>query len=107
MSHRDGAERARARSKLELRKRMKAVVAALAPEERSARKTRSSAVLAVCRVSTRRQRSCSSCRPLPRKPPTIELFSLAYEMNKTVLCPRVERSQRRLSLHHVADPCAI
>ena len=27
---------------------------------------------------------------LPEEPPTIELFSLAYEMKKTVLCPRVD-----------------
>ncbi len=41
---------------------------------------------------------------LPEEPRTNELFAIAYEMKKIVLCPRVDRRARRLSLHRISDP---
>ena len=40
---------------------------------------------------------------LPEEPRTVELFDLAYQSRKTVLCPRVDRHARRLSIHRIAD----
>ena len=85
---------------------MKATIAALDPGERRAQEDALFAGLAACRALPRPGASCCSWRPFRKSRGPRELFALAYAMKKIVLCPRVDRRARRLSLHRIADPAS-
>lgn len=85
---------------------MKAAIAALDPGERRAEEawlvTRFSGLPGLAEAAS----VLLFVAALPEEPRTFDLFSLAYEMKKTVLCPRVDRRGRRLSLHRIGDPAS-
>ncbi len=84
---------------------MKATIAALDPDERRAtRRCAHSRDSADCRALPRPRAYCLFVAALPEEPPTVELFDLAFESKKIVLCPRVDRRGRRLSIHRITDP---
>jgi 5-formyltetrahydrofolate cyclo-ligase len=101
-----GALRTSHSSKADLRKAMKAAIAAIDPALRRAQED-----VLITRFSTLPGLNEAASvllfvAALPEEPRTLELFSLAYEMKKTVLCPRVDRRGRRLSIHRISDPAA-
>jgi 5-formyltetrahydrofolate cyclo-ligase len=85
---------------------MKATIAALEPDERRAQEdaliARFSALPGLANAAT----VLLFVPALPEEPRINELFDIAYEVKKIVLCPRVNRRERRLSLHHVVDPAS-
>jgi len=101
---RDGAEPTGTVSKAELRRSFRATITALDPD---ARRVQERALLArfPCLPGFAEARSVLLfVSALPEEPQTSELFSLAYEMKKDVLCPRVDKPARRLRLYRVFDP---
>jgi 5-formyltetrahydrofolate cyclo-ligase len=100
----DGSEPPGPLSKTELRSSFRATIAALDPDARRAQEV---ALLArfPCLPGLAEARSALLfVSALPEEPQTSELFSLAYEMKKDVLCPRVDKPARRLRIYRVVDP---
>jgi 5-formyltetrahydrofolate cyclo-ligase len=93
-------------SKADLRKGMKATIAALDPALRRAEEdaliTRFSTLPGLNEAGS----VLLFVAALPEEPRTLEFFLLAYEMKRTVLCPRVDRRLRRLSIHRISDPAS-
>jgi 5-formyltetrahydrofolate cyclo-ligase len=94
-------------SKADLRSAMKATIAALDPSER---RTQEDALIARFSSGLPGLADARSVllfvAALPEELRPSELFSLVFAMKKIVLCPRVDRRGRRLSLHRVTDPGA-
>jgi 5-formyltetrahydrofolate cyclo-ligase len=91
-------------TKADLRTHFKAAIAALDPDERRKQEDALFARFAGL-PGLNEARSVLLYMPaLAEEPRLPGLFSLAYAMKKTVLCPRVDRRARRLRLHPVADP---
>ena len=83
---------------------MKATIAALEPDKRRAQEDGLSAKFSGLPGLAEAGTILLFVSALPEEPRTAELFAIVYEMKKNVLCPRVDRRERRLSLHRVADP---
>jgi 5-formyltetrahydrofolate cyclo-ligase len=92
------------RAKREFRKAFKAAITALDPEVRQADECALIARFTGSPGLAEAETVLLFVGALPDEVRTIELFSLAYEMRKTVFCPRVDRPGGRLSLHKVTDP---
>jgi 5-formyltetrahydrofolate cyclo-ligase len=103
ISHR-GTARAHPLSKPSLRALMKATLAALDPAERRAQENALVSRYASLPGFGDANNVLLFVAALPEEPRTAELFDLAYESRKTVLCPRVDRRAQRLSIHRIADP---
>jgi 5-formyltetrahydrofolate cyclo-ligase len=101
-----GTERIELLSKPSLRRLMKATMAALDPRER--RQQEESLILRFPDLPGFGQADSVLLfvSALPEEPQTVALFDLAYESQKTVLCPRVDRRARRLSIHRIVDRSA-
>ena len=99
-----GSEPASALSKPSLRRLMRSTLAALDPAERGRKKSADRRASAVCPGFAQASAVLLFVSALPEEPRTIDLFALAYQSRKTVLCPRVDRRARRLSIHRIADP---
>jgi 5-formyltetrahydrofolate cyclo-ligase len=99
-------ERASRSSKAVLRRVMKATIAALDPDARQAQEdallSRFSSLPGLAEAGS----VLLFVAALPEEPRCRDLFALVYAMNKMVLCPRVDRRGRRLSLHRIADPAS-
>jgi 5-formyltetrahydrofolate cyclo-ligase len=103
ISHRV-TERAHPLSKPGLRALMKATLAALDPADRRAQEDALASRYANLPGFADANSVLLFVAALPDEPRTAELFDLAYEARKTVLCPRVNRRAQRLSIHRIADP---
>jgi 5-formyltetrahydrofolate cyclo-ligase len=103
MTLNDGTERMEPSSKSSLRRLMKAKIAALDPVER--RQQEETLILRFPGLPGLAQAESVLLfvAALPEEPRTTELFDLAYELQKTVFCPRVDRRSGRLSIHRIAD----
>jgi 5-formyltetrahydrofolate cyclo-ligase len=101
-----GSEQSLTSSKADLRSAFKAAIAAIEPSERRAQENALIARYSGLPGLARATNLLLFVSALPEEPPTFQLFSLAISMKKTVLCPRVHRRARRLSLHRIADPAS-
>jgi 5-formyltetrahydrofolate cyclo-ligase len=93
-------------SKAALRRAMRATIAALDPRERWIQED--GLITRFCGLPGLNEAGSVLLfvAALPEEVRTLELFSLAYEMKKTVLCPRVDRRGRRLTIHRISDPAS-
>jgi 5-formyltetrahydrofolate cyclo-ligase len=91
-------------SKRELRRSMQATVAALDPDERRAQEDSLIAIFPDLPGFAEARSVLLFIPTFPEEPKTMELLSIAFGLRKHVLCPRVDRSARRLRLHRVIDP---
>jgi 5-formyltetrahydrofolate cyclo-ligase len=91
-------------SKADLRRGMKATIAALDDRERRAQEDSLIARFSSLPGLAEARSVLLFVAALPEEPRSHDLFSLVYAMKKIVLCPRVEKRGRRLSLHRIADP---
>ena len=85
---------------------MKATIAALDPGERRAQEDALFARFTGLPGLAEARSVLLFVAALPEEPRSCDFLALAYAMNKIVLCPRVDRRGRRLSLHRIADPVA-
>jgi 5-formyltetrahydrofolate cyclo-ligase len=104
MIARSGTEPARSLSKAELRTSFKAEIAALDPDQRRLQEAALRARVPDLPGFAQASSILLFVSALADELQTIDIFSLAYQMKKNVLCPRVDRRGRRLSLHRIADP---
>jgi 5-formyltetrahydrofolate cyclo-ligase len=93
-------------SKADIRRGMKATIAALDPDERRAQEDALAARFTGLPGLAEARSVLLFVAALPEEPRSFDLFALVDAMNKIVLCPRVDRRGRRLSLHRIADPAA-
>jgi 5-formyltetrahydrofolate cyclo-ligase len=93
-------------SKSELRRTMKAAIVALDADKRRAQEDALIMRFPGLPGLAEAQSVLLFVSALPEEPRTSELLSLAYEMKKEVLCPRVDKASRRLRLHRVTDPAS-
>lgn len=98
----DAAEPATS-TKAILRDAFRATIAALEPDERRAEEAALLARFTGLPGFAGATSILLFVSALPEELPTIGLFSVASDLKKIVLCPRVDRRGRRLSLHRVAD----
>ena len=90
--------------KRELRRAIKATIAALNPCQRRAEEARLAAQCPGLPGFAGARTVLLYVSALPDEIPTNELIARALELGKAVCCPRVERTGRRLHLHRVVDP---
>lgn len=103
MTSPDGLEGAPLRCKTRLRRTIKAAIAAIDPVERRAEEDALIRRFPDLPGFAGAKTVLLFVAALPEEPPTLRLFDLAYRLKKTILCPRVDRVGRRLSIHQIND----